>query len=209
MSRTTLLPCEFCGALVSPQLYTQHAYRCQMITRRENESYDEDMYHDEESEDSILLRSYITRDHQVHGTNMRDFLCVHGSSPPISSNGSSLSGTSPSYFVRGMENRQNNNIEQHNSILSETSTIPYVSISDVAVHITGTTQLPSSAIESHEVCPICQQELYEVLENKTDTVRRFMKCLHCFCHRCISTWIVDKQRRTCPVCMTQVVFTPT
>lgn len=180
------LPCEFCGDLVISQLYMQHAIRCGQALARENDDDNDD--HDmngmacDDTNDEV---DYIRYNHQVHRTNLRDFIQTHGSSPQsyesasmlIQSIRSPVFGRSP---TGGTFNKPNSNTDMASLVLIEVESLPETLDADV--------------------CPICQSEFRELICNKQRLVR--VACCHVFCYECIARWLSGHQ--TCPVCITKL-----
>lgn len=194
------IPCEFCGVLVIPQLYTQHAYRCRMVSR--SDDMDVDDFDCVMQEDDIFLNSRIRHNHQVHRANVRDFLEVHGASPPSSAN-SQRSAASPAPSLSSWNDTY---MIQYESGLYPPEK-PKKPIQDITFTVSYANMKKNDAVgntsgDASAICPICQTELADVEATKKDTIRKFAKCLHAFCHTCITRWLETK--RTCPMCMSDV-----
>ena len=131
------IPCEFCGDLISPYLYNQHAYRCRDNYISENI---DDNYFDNDN----VLEGYITSNRQLHRTNIRDFIQTH-SSP---TNGHV-------YITNLYRNRTSSNVENiHNDVIHIND------INNISVVVCSKSDVLNG------VCPICQCELNELFEDR-------------------------------------------
>jgi len=159
-------------------------------------------------EDDVFLNTHIRHNHQVHRANVRDFLEVHGASPPSSANSQRSAGSpapslsswndSGSFMMQYAASLQQPPEKPKKPIQDITFTVSYTTMKRDNEHGRGNTD----AEEACAVCPICQTELADVETTKKETIRKFAKCLHAFCHTCITRWLETK--RTCPMCMTDV-----
>lgn len=148
-----MIPCEFCGDMVTRQLYHQHAIRCQEANRAEN--IHEDMYYEGNE-----LEGFITRNYQVHRTNVRDFLETHRSP----SNESYIQMAS--YIAHQKQKKP----------------VSIVDINQFSVIVTK-----EGFLKDDGICPICQNDIKDLGEKGIKL--RKLTCLHVFCHTCISKWI--------------------
>lgn len=130
------------------------------------------------------LESYIRRNDQVHGVNIRDFLRAHHS-PPL--------GTSPREIsiLRRMTHPITESSAPHtdyeaNIALSER-------IGKVEIGVTNINKISTFSDNdgnSQDVCVICQ----DIVRNK----QRQLTCFHTFCAVCIEKWL--SKHKTCPTC---------
>jgi hypothetical protein len=200
-----LVHCEFCQELVHLNIYDMHARRCEIMHMIQggdsdgagdaddgagdaddgNNERDEDM---DDDMDLNLLLSYITRNDQISGGNIRDFLITHHSPSQTSfmttfhrsiSMQRRISPVSPSLY-------------DQNIALAERLGDVEIGIPDIE-HVSSVIDV--SSVDTSTVCVICQESLggYE------RPLRTLHACMHHFCSTCIENWLKRKTR--CPVCM--------
>jgi E3 ubiquitin-protein ligase RNF115/126 len=137
---------------------------------------------------------YFTRNSQVSGMSLRDFINDHFngvSSPPTRSiiwfnittpnnNGASSSYVANLRLAEQMGGRVEVGLTDHQ-------------LKDCTF---TSSNLEELAISGDDICPICHENLMETTKNNTPVC--ILACGHIYCDECIKTWL--SRHKTCPVC---------
>ena len=206
MSRESLIPCEICNAYVEFSQYANHLNRCLHTTRiagfmmqqqrqqleqqaPEDDEEDEDENESDSRHDQEIafLSHHLSNNNQISRMTLHDFITDHFSgvrSPPTrnvvwfnitpssSVSRAAVAAPAPDFWSRvekGLTQEQ----------------FAEISYTTVDKH--------ELAIQSDDICPVCQENLAQ-----TQEVCK-LACSHTYCASCIKTWLSKSKK--CPVCM--------
>lgn len=166
--------CEICNEPILFDNYAEHVETC-LYSRNFPITF---------FEDNDIVRDHVTQNHQIgNNRTLRDFLHDHfnvetptlGNSPPRSS----------TLIVQ---------ITRISRIVPNTDFFDNVEVGLTPAEIEDVTDKTRNIeITDDERCPICQENIKEIIEPL-----RLLKCSHHFCDGCISTWL--SKHKKCPVC---------
>lgn len=193
-----LVHCEFCQELVHLNVYDMHVRRCEIMHMMQwddsggdsggEDADGEDNGDRDDSDGDNLLLSYITRNDQIYGRNIREFLHTHHSP----SQSSFMTVHRSINAQRRLLSPHSPSIYQQNIDIAERLGDVEVGIPDIE-HVSSVIDV--SRVDTSALCVICQESF-----GGYDRPLRILKaCMHHFCSTCIENWL--KRKTTCPICM--------
>ncbi len=205
----SLIPCEICNEMIDFNSYSTHISTClrraritgffirqqrQILEEESEESDNEQNSNEQHQRELTTLRSYFNRNSQVSGMTLHDLINDHFAgvnSPPTRSVIWFNIGGSPSPSTNGAS--YDVNIRLGDMIGKVEIGLNEEQLKEVSYSSTSVEELN---IKEDDICPICQTNMLEILENDKACL---LACGHTYCDKCIKTWLTKNKK--CPVCM--------
>lgn len=200
-----LLPCEICNEYIPVNEYNDHAVRCLRLSRiagfllrqqylanlpegqEEDDEDDEAESEEHHSRDIASISRYFTQNAQISRASLNSFLNDHfhgAGSPP----------TRPVLWFTITTTRSQAGSSSSSQSVPRSLGLTEEQMNEVSYSSLDKEEL---VIEKEDICPICQENLGEVIDKEQKVC--ILACSHLFCDSCIKKWL--NKHKKCPMCM--------